>query len=211
MDKKILIVGGVAGGATAAARLRRLDENAQIIMFERGGYISYANCGLPYHIGNVIKSRNSLLLLTPEAMKAKYNVDVRIKQEVISIDREKKTVTVKPEDKEEYTESYDVLLLSTGSSPFRPSVPGIESKRIMTLWTVPDTDRIKEYINEKNARSAIVVGGGFIGLEMAENLQKEGLTVTVAEMLDQVMAPLDYEMAQLIHENLEQNHKPGSW
>lgn len=205
MDKKILIVGGVAGGATAAARLRRLNENAKIIMFERGEYISYANCGLPYHIGNVIKSRNSLLLLTPEAMKAKYNVDVRIKQEVISIDRENKTVTVRPRDKAEYTESYDVLLLSTGSSPFRPSVPGIDSKQIMSLWTVPDTDRIKEYINEKNAKSAIIVGGGFIGLEMAENLKKEGLNVTVAEMLDQVMAPLDFEMAQLIHENLEQN------
>jgi len=206
MGKKVLIVGGVAGGASTATRLRRLDEKAEIIMFERGEYISYANCGLPYHIGNVIKSRSSLLLVAPDAMRAKYNVDVRIKQEVVSIDRAEKTVAVKKiETGEVYTESYDILLLSTGSSPLRPPIPGIDGERIMSLWTVPDTDKIKSYITEKNVKTAVIVGGGFIGLEMAENLHLAGVKVTIVEMLDQVMAPLDYEMALPLHENLEQN------
>lgn len=206
MGKKVLIVGGVAGGASCAARLRRLDEDAQIIMFERGEYISYANCGLPYHVGGVIKSRDALLLQTPEAMKAKYNVDVRVRSEVAAIDRAKKTVTVKDaESGETYQESYDTLVLSTGSSPLRPPIPGIESSRVMTLWTVPDTDRIRAVIREKDIKSAVVVGGGFIGLEMAENLNHAGIEVTLVEMLDQVMAPLDYEMAQLLHENMERN------
>ena len=207
MGKKVLIVGGVAGGASCAARLRRLDETADIIVFERGEYISYANCGLPYHVGDVIKSRAALLLSTPEAMGKKYAVDVRIKQEVIAIDKAAKTVTVKKADTgETYTESYDTLVLSTGSSPIRPPIPGIDSKRIMTLWTVPDTDKIKAFINENAVRSAVVVGGGFIGLEMAENLHHAGLKVSVVEMLDQVMAPLDFEMAQLLHEHLERQN-----
>lgn len=203
MGKKVLIVGGVAGGASCAARLRRLDEDAEIVMFERGEYISYANCGLPYHVGDVIKRRDSLLLVTPEAMQAKYNTDVRIKQEVVAIDRAAKAVTVKQvETGETYTEGYDTLVLATGSSPVKPSIPGIDSERVMSLWTVPDTDRIRNYIQEKNAKSAVVVGGGFIGLEMAENLHHAGLKVTVVEALNQVMAPLDFEMAQLIHEQL---------
>lgn len=204
MSKKILIVGGVAGGASAAARLRRLDENANIIMFERGDYISYANCGLPYHIGNVIKSRDSLLLQSPEAMLGRYNIDVRIKQEVIAINRKKKTVTVKYiESGDTYRESYDTLVLSTGSSPFKAPIKGINASRIMTLWTVPDADRIREFIADTNANNVLIVGGGFIGLEMAENLLHAGLQVTVADMLDQVMASLDFEMAQLLHEQLE--------
>lgn len=203
MSKKVLIVGGVAGGASCAARLRRLDENAEIIVFERGEYISYANCGLPYHVGEVIKQRSSLILVTPEAMRAKYNTDVRIKQEIVSIDKASKTVTVKKTDSgETYTESYDTLVLSTGSSPVKPPIPGIDGSRIMTLWTVPDTDRIRDYIKENNVKSAAVIGGGFIGLEMAENLHHAGLKVTVIEALDQVMAPLDIEMAQLLHEHL---------
>ena len=203
MGRKVLIVGGVAGGASCAARLRRLDETAEIIVFERGEYISYANCGLPYHVGDVIKQRSALLLSTPEAMRAKYNTDVRVKQEVVEIDRAAKTVTVKKTDTgETYTESYDTLVLSTGSSPMKPPIPGIDSGRVMTLWTVPDTDRIRDYIKEKSAKSAVVVGGGFIGLEMAENLFHAGLKVTVVEALDQVMAPLDIEMAQLLHEHL---------
>ncbi|MEG1811500.1 MAG: FAD-dependent oxidoreductase [Clostridia bacterium] len=206
MEKKILIVGGVAGGASAAARLRRLDERAQIILFERGEYISYANCGLPYHVGGIIKARQSLLLVTPEAMRAKYNVDVRIRQEVISIEREKKSVTIKCSDTgETYMESYDTLVLATGSSPLRPPISGIDGERIMTLWTVPDTDKIKALIDNKHIKTAVIVGGGFIGLEMAENLHNAGVAVTIVEMLDQVMAPLDFEMAQLLHENLEQN------
>ncbi|MEY8353025.1 FAD-dependent oxidoreductase [Lachnospiraceae bacterium 54-53] len=203
--KKIVIIGGVAGGASCAARLRRLDEKADIIMLERGEYISYANCGLPYHAGDVIKSRDSLLLQTPEAMKKKYGIDVRVKNEVTSIDREKKTVTVRKTDTgEEYEETYDTLVISTGSSPVRPPIPGIESSRIRTLWTVPDTDLIRALIKEKGIKTAAVIGGGFIGLEMAENLRRRGISVSLIEMQDQVLAPLDYEMARLLHENLLQ-------
>ena len=207
MSKKVLIIGGVAGGATTAARLRRLDESLEIIMFERGEYISYANCGLPYHIGNVIKERDALLLQTPEAMKAKFNIDVRVNNEVLSIDREKKSVHVKKiKTGEEYEESYDVLLISTGSSPLKPPIPGIDGPGIFTLWTVPDTDRIKSYIAEQKPKRAAVIGGGFIGLEMAENLHRAGCQVTVIEMMNQVMAPIDFEMAQLVHENMRMNH-----
>ncbi|NMA08268.1 MAG: FAD-dependent oxidoreductase [Clostridiales bacterium] len=203
---KTVIIGGVAGGASCAARLRRLDENAQIVMLERGEYISYANCGLPYHVGDVIKSRSALLLQTPEAMRKKFCVDVRVKSEVISIDRENKTVKVKDiAAGKTYDESYDTLVLSTGSSPLRPPIPGIDSKRIKTLWTVPDTDDIRAMIREHGIKSAAVIGGGFIGLEMAENLRHIGLDVSLIEMLDQVMAPFDYEMAQLLHENIVQN------
>ncbi|HOD92934.1 MAG TPA: FAD-dependent oxidoreductase [Clostridia bacterium] len=205
MQKKVVIIGGVAGGASAATRLRRLDEQAKITIIEKGEYISYANCGLPYHIGNVIKQRSSLLLLTPEVMKQKYNIDVFIKQEVIRIDRTNKKITIMKSDKSEYQMDYDKLIISTGSSPIKPLIPGIDSNRIMTLWSVPDTDRIKAYISDKKVKSAVVVGGGFIGLEMAENLKAIGLNVTIVEMLNQVMTPLDYEMAQLIHENIEQS------
>lgn len=203
---KTVIIGGVAGGASCAARLRRLDENAGIVMLERGEYISYANCGLPYHVGDVIKSRSALLLQTPEAMRQRFSVDVRVKNEVISIDREKKSVRVKDIAAGKiYDESYDTLVISTGSSPLRPPIPGIESKRIKTLWTVPDTDDIRAIVREQGIKSAAVIGGGFIGLEMAENLRHAGLEVSIIEMLDQVMAPLDYEMAQLLHENIVQN------
>ena len=206
MGKKVLVVGGVAGGATAAARLRRLDEEAEIIVFERGEYISYANCGLPYHIGNVIKSRDALFLQTPEGMGAKFNVDVRVKQEVIAIDRAAKKIKVKKVDSGDiYEESYDTLVLSPGSTPLKPKIPGIDSPKIMSLWTVPDTDRIKNYIAENSVKRAVVVGGGFIGLEMAENLHSAGISVTLVEMVDQVMTTLDYEMAQVIHDNMEQN------
>ena len=203
---KILIIGGVAGGASCAARLRRLDETAEIIMFERGEYISYANCGLPYYVGGVIRSRDALVTVTPEAFRNKYGVDIRTKNEVLSINKEKKTVTVKRlETGETYIESYDKLLISTGSSPLRPPIPGIDSPRILTLWNIPDTDRIFETVNSGKMKSAAIIGGGFIGVEMAENLRHKGLDVSIIEMLDQVMAPLDYEMAQLLHENIEQN------
>ena len=190
MANKVVIIGGVAGGASAATRLRRLDEQAQITIIEKGEYISYANCGLPYHIGNVIKQRSSLLLLTPEVMKQKYNIDVFIKQEVTSIDRANKKVIIKKSDNSEYQLDYDKLIISTGSSPIKPPIPGIDSSRIMTLWSVPDTDRIKAYISDKNVKSAVVVGGGFIGLEMAENLKAIGLKVTIVEMLNRVMTLL---------------------
>ena len=204
--KKVLIIGGVAGGASCAARLRRLDEEAQIVLLERGPYISYANCGLPYHVGNVIPTRSALLLQTPESMRDKFNIDVRVNSEALSIDREEKTVTVKRgETGEVYKETYDVLVLSTGSSPLRPPIPGIDSPRIETLWTVPDADRIRSLVTEKAVKKALIVGGGFIGLEMAENLRHAGLEVAIVEAMNQVMAPLDKEMAMLLQENILQN------
>ena len=206
MNKKVVIIGGVAGGASCAARLRRLDEQAEITLLERGAYISYANCGLPYHVGNTIKSRSALLLQTPEAMKEKFNIDVRVKNEAVAIHRDSKTVTVRrAETGETYDLPYDTLVISTGSSPVRPPIPGIDHPRIQTLWTVPDTDAIRALITEQHLTSAVVVGGGFIGLEMAENLRQAGLSVALVEMLDQVMAPLDFEMAQPLHEHLRAN------
>lgn len=206
MSKKTVIIGGVAGGATAAARLRRKDESMEIVLLERGEYISYANCGLPYHVGDVIKNRESLLLQTPEAMKKKFSVDVRVQNEAVKINPENQTVTIKDlKEGREYEESYDYLVIATGSSPVVPPIPGIDGPDIYTLWTVPDTDRIKKVIETKKPKTAAVIGGGFIGLEMAENLHRAGLEVSIVEMQDQVMAPLDFEMAQLLHENIEMN------
>ena len=203
---KTVIIGGVAGGASCAARLRRLDESAEIVLIERGDYISFANCGLPYYVGEVIGSKSALLLQTPSAMKSKFRIDVRVKNEVISIDPAAKEIEVKRlESGEIYREGYDTLVMSTGSSPIKPPIPGIDSKRIETLWTVPDAERINTLIMEKGVKSAAVIGGGFIGLEMAENLHLRGISVSIIEMLDQVMAPLDFEMAQLLHENISAN------
>ncbi len=205
--QKVVIIGGVAGGASCAARLRRLDEKADIVLLERGEYISYANCGLPYYVGGVIQSRDALLLQTPQAMKQKFNIDVRVKNAVIAINRDTKTVTVQRVDSgETYEESYDKLVISTGSSPVRPPITGIDAERIETLWTVPDTDRIRDKVHTQNIKTAAVIGGGFIGLEMAENLHQAGVAVSLIEAAEQVMAPLDYEMAQLLHENLVQNN-----
>ena len=204
--KKTVIVGGVAGGAGCAARLRRLDPEREIVILERGAYISYANCGLPYHVGDVIRSRSALLLMTPERMRERFRIDVRVQNEVTKIDREAKTVTVKRlETGEEYTEHYDELVLATGSSPLRPRIPGIDSPRIRTLWTVPDTDEIRQLVQSEEVKTAAVIGGGFIGLEMAENLRHAGLAVSIVEALDQVMAPIDFELAQLLHENIRDN------
>lgn len=206
MRKKTVIIGGVAGGATTAARLRRKDESMEIVLLERGEYISYANCGLPYHVGDVIKNRESLLLQTPEAMKKKFNVDVRVQNEAVKINPEGHIVTIKDlKAGRVYEENYDYLVIATGSSPVVPPIPGIDGPDIYTLWTVPDTDRIKKVIETKKPKTAAVIGGGFIGLEMAENLHRAGLEVSIVEMQDQVMAPLDFEMAQLLHENIEMN------
>ncbi|MCR4695094.1 MAG: FAD-dependent oxidoreductase [Pseudobutyrivibrio sp.] len=197
---KTLIIGGVAGGASCAARLRRLDESAEIVMFERGKYISYANCGLPYYVGDVIHSRDSLLVTTKEQMTSRFNIDVREENEVVAINRDKKSVTVKRvATGETYEESYDKLVISTGSSPIRPRIPGIEDERIQTVWTIPDVDKMRKMVDEKSISSALVVGGGFIGLEMAENLVHAGIKVSLVEAADQVMAPVDYEMAQMLH------------
>ena len=206
MTEKVVIIGGVAGGASCAARLRRLNEEMEIVLLERGDHISYANCGLPYRTGGVIASKEALLLQTPQMMKDRFNVDVRIHNEVTAIDRAAKTLTIKNTTTQELmTESYDTLVIATGSSPVRPPIKGIDSDKIMTLWTVNDTDRILNKIQESHAKRAAVIGGGFIGLEMAENLKHAGLDVSIIEMTDQVMAPLDYEMAQLLHENIMQN------
>lgn len=203
MSKKVLIVGGVAGGASAAARLRRLDEKAEIIMFERGSYISFANCGLPYYIGDTIQDRSKLLVQTPEAMQQRFRIDVRIDSDVVAIHPDQKTVTVRSKSRGEYEESYDALILSPGASPLRPSLPGIDDPRIMTLRNVPDTERIKQHIQEKQVRSAVVIGGGFIGIEMAENLREIGLKVSLVEGGPQILAPFDADMANELARELE--------
>lgn len=203
MSKKVLIVGGVAGGASCAARLRRLDEDAEIIMFERGEYISFANCGLPYHISGEIEDRDELILQTEESFNSRFDVDVRLRNEVVEIDRENKQVKVKDlMTDDEYIESYDTLVLSAGSSPLKPPIPGINSDKVNVLWTIPDMDKIITTLKKDDIKKAVVVGGGFIGIEMAENLTHAGVKVTIVEMLDQVMAPLDWDMAQIVHKEL---------
>ena len=202
MSKRVLIVGGVAGGASAATRLRRLDEHAEIIMFERGDYISFANCGLPYYIGGTIKKRDDLLVQTVEAMKSRFNIDVRIRSEVINVDTDNKKVTVKSSSKGIYEQEYDCLILSPGAKAIRPDIPGINSEKIFTLRNIPDTDAIKEFIDKKAVDSAVVVGGGFIGVEMAENLKSKGLNVTVVEAASHVLAPFDSDMVVTIEKEL---------
>ncbi len=193
---KTIIVGGVAGGASAAARLRRLDEHAQIIVMERGDYVSFANCGLPYYIGGEITDENHLTLQTPQSFKARFNIDVRVKNEVLKIDPKGKTVTVRDhKTRETYTESYDTLILSPGAEPIKPPIKGVESGRVFTLRNIPDTMKIKAYLDGHNPKSAVVVGGGYIGVEMAENLKNAGLSVTIVELADHLIAPLDVDMA----------------
>ncbi|WP_195660484.1 FAD-dependent oxidoreductase [Bacteroides nordii] len=199
---KIIIIGGVAGGATTAARIRRMDETAEIILLEKGKYISYANCGLPYYIGGVIAEREKLFVQTPEAFSVRFRVDVRTENEVIFIDRKRKTVTVRLSSEDTYEESYDKLLISTGATPVKPPLPGIDSEGIFTLRNVKDTDRIKEYANQHAPRRAVVIGAGFIGLEMAENLHALGAKVSIVEMANQVMTPIDFSMASLVHQHL---------
>ena len=204
MAMKILIVGGVAGGASAAARLRRLDENAEIIMFEKGEYISFANCGLPYYIGEVIKEKDKLVVQTPEKMRERFNIDVRTNSEVIKVNKENKTVEVFDRvNNKIYSESYDKLILSPGADPVKPKLPGIESPRIFTLRNIPDTYKIKDFVDAMKPRRAIVVGAGFIGLEVAENLHLKGVKVTVVELADHVIGPLDYDMAALVHQHMK--------
>ena len=201
---KYVIVGGVAGGASTAARLRRLDENAEIILFERGEYISYANCGLPYYIGDVIYERQKLFVQTPESFAARFNIEARIRSEVEGIEPGKKVVTVCDLNSgKRYEESYDKLILSPGAEPVRPPLPGIDGDGIFTLRNVSDTDRVKEYVEERDVKRVVIVGAGFIGLEMAENLHEYGIDVSIVEMADQVMTPVDYEMAAIVHQHLK--------
>ena len=200
---KVLIVGGVAGGASTAARLRRLDENAEIIIFEKGKYISFANCGIPYYCGDVIKDREKLLLLTPEQIEALFNIEARVEAEVVKINRDRKTITVLDKNSDiEYEESYDKLVLSPGAAPVRPNIPGINDERIFTVRNVPDADAIKTYIRKNKVKNAVVIGGGFIGLEMTENLKHLGLKVSLVEGATQVLAPVDIEIAAQIHNHL---------
>lgn len=200
---KYLIIGGVAGGATVAARLRRMDESATVVLFERGKYVSYANCGLPYYIGGTISDREKLFVQTVKGFTDRFRIDIRTEQEVIAIHPEKKQVEVKRlSTGEVYTENYDKLVLSPGAEPLRPRIEGIDHKKIFTLRNVPDTDTIKNYLVRENPRRAVVVGGGFIGLEMAENLHEAGVHVDVVEMANQVMAPLDFSMAAIVHQHL---------
>jgi len=202
---KILIIGGVAGGATAAARLRRMDENAEIIMFERGEYVSYANCGLPYYIGGTITKRERLFVQTAEGFISRFNIDIRCRSEVVSIQTVNKTVNVKNlQTGESYTESYDKLIISTGAEPVKLPVPGINHPKVFTLRNIPDTDAIKSYILQFHPRRAAIIGAGFIGLEMCENLHDAGVHIDIVEMGDQVMAPLDFSMATLVHQELKE-------
>ena len=206
METKLLIIGGVAGGATAAARARRLDERAEIILFERGEHISFANCGLPYYIGEVITKREDLLVTTIEKFRDRYNIDIRIFSEVIAINTKNKQVDVKNiKTGKTYKESYDKIILSPGAEPIKPPFKGIELDNIFNLRNIPDSDLIKAHVDTKKPESAVVVGGGFIGLEMAENLVHRGVRTTVVEMLDQVMASLDHEMAAIVHAHLKNN------
>lgn len=199
---KHIIIGGVAGGATAAARIRRIDEQAEIILVEKGDYISYANCGLPYYIGDVIKDRDKLFVQTPESFGRRFAIDVRNRQEVTAIDVQKKSVTIRKRNGSIYEESFDKLLLSPGSMPVRPPLPGIDNEGIFTLRNVDDTDNIKKYLQTHRVNDAVVVGGGFIGLEMAENLHHAGARVSVVEMANQVMAPVDFTIAAHVHRHL---------
>jgi len=201
--KTIVVVGGVAGGASFAARARRLDESATIVMLERGKHISFANCGLPYFISGEIQSRDKLLLQSPQRFSRRFRVDVRVRNEALSIDRNTKTVEVRDhENNRTYRQSYDKLVLSPGAEPVRPPLPGIDSPRIFSLRTVEDADRIRDFVEDNDPHDAVVVGGGFIGLEMVENLTHLGLHVTLVEMVDQVMLALDREMAEWIHQHL---------
>lgn len=201
---KHLIIGGVAGGATAAARIRRVDEFAEIIIFEKGKYISYANCGLPYYIGGIIEDRDDLFLQTPESFGKRFNVEVRVENTVTGIDTAGKTVAVRRADGSDYIEPYDKLLLSPGATPVKPPLEGIDSDKIFTLRDVPDTDRIKNYLATHQVQKAVVVGAGFIGFEMAENLHRAGVEVSIVEMLNQVLAPVDFSIAAHVRQHLLQ-------
>ncbi len=203
MSRKILIVGGVAGGASAAARLRRLDEDAEIILFEKDEHISFANCGLPYYIGKVIKERDSLLVQTPEGMRERFNIEVRVQCEVKRIVREKKSVELYSHATgKTYCESYDQLVLSPGAAPFRPDIPGLDHPHVFTVRNIPDTDAIKEFVDQIKPERVVVVGAGFIGLEMAENLRRRGVSVTVVELADRILPLLDFEMSALVQQHV---------
>lgn len=204
MSKKVVIVGGSAGGATTASRLRKLDSDAEIIIYEKGPYISYSSCALPYYIGNIVEDRRKIFVRTPEEMKKAHNVTVKVNSEVASIDPINRTITVKEDDKT-YKENYDYLVLSPGAKPFVPPIPGVNSSKIFTLRNVPDADKIKEYLNNSSVKSVTIVGGGYIGVEVAENLKNLGIRVTMVEASPHILSPFDTDMAELIESELIDN------
>jgi NADPH-dependent 2,4-dienoyl-CoA reductase/sulfur reductase-like enzyme len=204
--KRVVVVGGVAGGASCAARLRRLDEDAEIVIFDRGHFASFANCGLPYYVGDVISDEARLLVATPELFRTRFNIQVHTQAEVTSIDRDSQTIKVKNlKTGDTRSEPYDVLVLAPGAAPIRPPLPGIDRDGVFTVRTIPDSRRIREWIERTGARNTVIIGAGFIGLEMAENLVKRGLTVTIVEATDQVMPPMDREMAEYVSRHLQKN------
>ena len=203
VSRRILVVGGVAGGASCAARLRRLDEKAEIVIFDRGPYVSFANCGLPYYVGNVISDERSLLVASREMFRERFNIEVQTDTEVLSIDRIARTIAVRDaRTGKERRERYDALVLSPGAAPIRPPLPGVDLPGVFAVRTIPDSRRIRSWLADRNAKTAVVVGGGFIGLEMVENLIHRGLSVTILEKLTQLMPPLDPEMAAPLMEHL---------
>ncbi|MEG2213640.1 MAG: CoA-disulfide reductase, partial [Clostridiales bacterium] len=204
-QKKVLIIGGVAGGASAAARLRRLCENAEIILFEKDEYISFANCGLPYYIGATIEDRDALLVQTPDSMKKRFNIDVRINSEVVQVDPAAKIVTVNSKNNGVYQESYDYLVLSPGAKAIKPDIPGVDSDKIFTLRNIADTDAIKSYVDNHSVANAVVIGGGFVGVEMAENFKKRGISVTIVEAAPHILTNFDLDMATIVEKELLKN------
>ncbi|WP_431810773.1 FAD-dependent oxidoreductase [Lysinibacillus capsici] len=203
MSKKFLIVGGVAGGASTAARLRRLDEKAEIIIFEKGPNVSFSNCSLPFHLSGIVENSDKLILMTPQGFQTKYNIEARVQQEVVRINREQKTITIKDlKTNRDYEESYDTLILSPGASPIVPDLEGIHSKHVFTIRNVADIDRLNWYLQTDNVQDIAVVGGGFIGVEVAENLKLAGYNVSLVEFGQQIMAPFDYDMAQILHKEM---------
>ena len=203
--KKVLIVGGVAGGASTATRLRRLDENLEIVIFEKGEYVSFANCGLPYYIGDIIQNRESLLVQTPESLKARFNLDVRVNSEVVGVNGKDKKVKVKTKNGEEYEEIFDFLVLAPGAKPIFPAIKGIENKKIFTLRNINDMDKIKAEIKNHNVKKATVIGGGYVGIETAENLKYLGIDTTLIEAAPHILAPFDSEISNILEYELVNN------
>src|SRR5699024_7330754 len=203
MNKKIVIVGGVAGGASAAARIRRLDEHAEIIMFEKGSHVSFSNCSLPFHLSGIVESSEKLVLMNPTSFKNKYDIEARIHSEVISINREQKTVTVKNVDSQEvYEEDYDYLILSPGAKPIIPPIDGVSSPHVFTIRNVTDIEHLQQYITNQPVENIAVIGGGFIGVEVAENLRLAGRNVSLVEFAPQIMTPFDEDMVQILHKEM---------
>src|SRR5690625_2647968 len=206
MGKKVVIVGGVAGGASVAEKVRRLDENAEIVMFEKGAHVSFSNCSLPYHLSGIVEDSESLIVMEPEVFKTRYNIEARVNQEVIYINRHKQTITVKIlTSGETYEEPYDKLVLSPGAEPIRPNLEGMDNNNVFTVRNVTDIRHVNNFIKQKDLKDIAVIGGGFIGVEVAENLKLAGHNVSLVEFANQVMAPYDYDMAQILHKEMVDN------